>query len=107
MDEGFPGTVEARAWWISWEEGGTSYVELDLEAEMSERQPDEGVEETVVALTNHRYVRWAGCRDYSEELSPATAPSFSSVQARALATAPATSSSSTSNAISSSNEQHD
>lgn len=57
MDEGFPGTVEARVWWIRWEEEGTLYVELEMEAEMSERQP-EGVEETVVALTNHRYVSW-------------------------------------------------
>lgn len=54
-DEGFPGAVEAKAWWTAWEEHGKTIVEVEYEVEMLPEQP-KGVEQTVVALTNHRYV---------------------------------------------------
>lgn len=53
-DEGFPGAVEARVWWLVWEEGTSLIVEIEFEVEMLDDQPA-GVEETVVAMTNHSY----------------------------------------------------
>lgn len=54
-EEGFPGTIEVRAWMYpeSVKDGGMDKTSLEIEYE-AELVGDE-VEETVVALTNHRY----------------------------------------------------
>lgn len=53
-DEGFPGHVLASAWWFAREVDGKAVVEVEYEAQMPHDQPA-GVEETVVAMTNHSY----------------------------------------------------
>lgn len=51
-DEGFPGTLECRVWYYTVVEASVSILEIEYEAEFT------GTEcgETIVALTNHRYV---------------------------------------------------
>lgn len=64
-EEGFPGTVELRVWYTAGkvEDEGIEKTQLEIEYE-AELVGDE-VEETVVAVTNHRYSqsasrpRWA------------------------------------------------
>lgn len=64
-EEGFPGTVELRVWYTAGkvEDEGVEKTQLEIEYE-AELVGDE-VEETVVAVTNHRYSqsasrpRWA------------------------------------------------
>jgi len=53
-DEGYPGTVELRVWYISSsvKDGGVEKTQLEIEYEV-ELVGDE-VDETVVAVTNHR-----------------------------------------------------
>lgn len=54
-DEGFPGTVECKVWYVAskTEHNGQQMTELEIEYEV-ELVGDE-VEETAVAVTNHRY----------------------------------------------------
>lgn len=62
-EEGFPGTVRARLWYSSWEEDGESAgqkvacLETEYEVELIGGAEEE-VEETVVGVTNHRYVHF-------------------------------------------------
>lgn len=51
-EEGFPGTVECRVLYQSRSEEGKTVLEVDYEVELV---GDDGCEETVVSLTNHRY----------------------------------------------------
>ncbi|KAI9652434.1 MAG: hypothetical protein M1831_006777 [Alyxoria varia] len=54
-EEGFPGRVELRVWYTVFEESqGRVVLEAEYEAEMVGEQ-EQGVEETVVAVTNHTY----------------------------------------------------
>ncbi|KAF1984145.1 galactose mutarotase-like protein [Aulographum hederae CBS 113979] len=56
-EEGFPGTVEVRVWYIASKEtdkDGKEITQLEVEYE-AEMVGDENPEETVVALTNHSY----------------------------------------------------
>lgn len=57
-DEGFPGAVEVRVWYFpeTVRDGGVEKTSLELEYEV-EMVGDaaEGVEETAVSVTNHRY----------------------------------------------------
>ena len=50
-DEGFPGTVEARVWYVAWMEEGKTVLEVEYEVEFV----GDECEETVVGVTNHRY----------------------------------------------------
>ena len=57
-EEGFPGTVEAKVWYIGWEEeeaGDGKAVCLEMEYEVSFCGDGPEGEETIVGLTNHRY----------------------------------------------------
>jgi aldose 1-epimerase len=57
-EEGYPGTVELRVWYttlVTKHEGNTvTVLEIEYEAEMV---GDEDIEETAVAVTNHRYCK--------------------------------------------------
>jgi len=54
-EEGYPGTVELSVWYIPSieQEGATKMVVLEVEYEAA-LVNDEGIEETAVAVTNHR-----------------------------------------------------
>lgn len=56
-DEGYPGTVEARVWYTAWEEEGKTLLEAEYEVEMV----GDEVDETVVGVTNHRYIARISC----------------------------------------------
>jgi aldose 1-epimerase len=49
-DEGYPGTVEAKVWYIPYEEDGKTILEMEYEAKLV----GDEVEETVINMTNHR-----------------------------------------------------
>lgn len=51
-EEGFPGTVECRVLYRDRSEEGRTVLEVDYEVELI---GDDGCEETIVSLTNHRY----------------------------------------------------
>ncbi|MCJ1393421.1 hypothetical protein MMC18_006295 [Xylographa bjoerkii] len=50
-EEGFPGTVEARVWYVAGMEDGKTVLDVEYEVELV----GDEVEETVVGVTNHRY----------------------------------------------------
>ena len=69
-EEGFPGTVELRVWYITrteQEQGREVYVlEVEYEAELV---GEEDVQETAVAVTNHSYFNlWSGQRSKGQKL---------------------------------------
>jgi len=56
-EEGFPGAVECRVWYATSEEKGTVILDVEYEVEMvGKESEEEGIYETVVAVTNHRLV---------------------------------------------------
>ena len=56
-EEGFPGAVECRVWYATSEERGTVILDVEYEVEMvGKESEEEGIYETVVAVTNHRLV---------------------------------------------------
>jgi aldose 1-epimerase len=67
-EEGYPGTVELRTWYIAGlvKDEGVEKTSLEIEYEV-ELVGDE-VEETAVAVTNHRYVRIADQRTHMSVL---------------------------------------
>jgi len=52
-EEGFPGTIEARVWYVAGMEEGKTVLEVEYEVELV----GDECEETVVGMTNHRYNR--------------------------------------------------
>lgn len=54
-EEGFPGTVECRVLYSDRSEEGKTVLEVDYEVELI---GDDGCEETIVSLTNHRYANY-------------------------------------------------
>jgi aldose 1-epimerase len=56
-EEGFPGTVELRLWYIASIEKVDGVEKTSLEIEYEVELVGDEVEETVVAVTNHRYVK--------------------------------------------------
>ena len=52
-EEGYPGTVEARVWYVAAMEEGKTVLEVEYEAELV----GDECEETVVGMTNHRYLQ--------------------------------------------------
>lgn len=54
-EEGFPGTVECRVLYRDRSEEGKTVLEVDYEVELI---GDDGCEETIVSLTNHRYANY-------------------------------------------------
>lgn len=54
-DEGFPGTVEMRLWYYPGVEDDNGKLKTTLEIEYEAELIGEGVDETVVSLTNHRF----------------------------------------------------
>ena len=50
-EEGFPGTVEARVWYVAGMEKGKTVLDVEYEVELV----GDECEETVVGVTNHRY----------------------------------------------------
>lgn len=57
-EEGFPGTVECRVLYKERSEEGRTVLEVDYEVELI---GDDGCEETIVSLTNHRYPIYPSC----------------------------------------------
>jgi aldose 1-epimerase len=57
-DEGFPGTVELRLWYVPSIEKVDGVEKTSLEIEYEVELVGDEVEETVVAVTNHRYAIW-------------------------------------------------
>ena len=55
-EEGFPGTVEMRLWYIASIEKIDGVEKTSLEIEYEVELVGDEVEETVIALTNHRCV---------------------------------------------------
>ena len=55
-EEGFPGTVEMRLWYMPSIEKIDGVEKTSLEIEYEAELVGDEVEETVIALTNHRYV---------------------------------------------------
>jgi aldose 1-epimerase len=53
-EEGYPGTVELRIWYIAWEEKEGGMAKVCLEAEYEVEMVGDECEETVVGITNHR-----------------------------------------------------
>ena len=51
-DEGFPGTVECRVWYTTWEEKEDQILVLEMEYEVE--LIGEECEETIAGVTNHR-----------------------------------------------------
>ena len=54
LDEGFPGTVEMRLWYYPGVQIDNGIEKTTLEIEYEAELVGEGVDETVVSLTNHR-----------------------------------------------------
>jgi aldose 1-epimerase len=54
-DEGYPGTVEVRVWYTAGHEEGKTVLDVEYEVQFV-GAPGEEVEETVVGVTNHRFV---------------------------------------------------
>lgn len=54
-DEGFPGTVEVKVWYIPSLEQDEGVEKTSLEIEYEAELVGDEVEETAVSLTNHRY----------------------------------------------------
>lgn len=57
LDQGFPGTVNARVIYTPYVEGDKAYLEIEYEAELADDSP---VDETVVSLTNHNFFNLSG-----------------------------------------------
>jgi aldose 1-epimerase len=57
LDQGFPGTIDARAIYTPYIEGEKAYLEIEYEAELTDDTP---VDETVVSLTNHNFFNLTG-----------------------------------------------
>ena len=51
-DEGYPGTVKATVWYMTSEEEGRIILDVEYQVEFT----GDEVEETVVGVTNHRYL---------------------------------------------------
>lgn len=54
-EEGFPGTVELRLWYIAYVDKSEGKEKTTLEIEYEAELVGDEVEETAVSLTNHRY----------------------------------------------------
>jgi len=50
-EEGYPGTVEVRVWYVQEKEQGQEVLHIEYEAELV----GDDVAETAVNITNHRY----------------------------------------------------
>lgn len=55
-EEGYPGTVELRVWYASYEIQEDGMSKLVLEAEYEVEMIGEECDETIVGITNHRHV---------------------------------------------------
>src|SRR5271154_4993831 len=55
-EEGFPGTVELRVWYMAWEESQNDRQATCLEVEYEVEMTRNECEETAVGVTNHRHV---------------------------------------------------
>ncbi|KAF2731084.1 aldose 1-epimerase [Polyplosphaeria fusca] len=55
-DEGYPGTVEARVWYVQEKEGQQEVLHIEYEVELI----GDEVEETAVNMTNHSYFNLSG-----------------------------------------------
>jgi aldose 1-epimerase len=55
-EEGYPGTVELRVWYASYEVQEDGVTKLVLEAEYEVEMIGDECEETIVGITNHRHV---------------------------------------------------
>jgi aldose 1-epimerase len=53
-EEGYPGTIELRVWYIAWEGEEDGVPKVYLEAEYEVEMVGDECEETVVGITNHR-----------------------------------------------------
>ena len=53
-EEGYPGTVELRVWYISSKKNDDGVEKTQLEIEYEVELVGDEVEETVVSVTNHR-----------------------------------------------------
>ena len=53
-EEGYPGTIELRVWYIAWEDEEDGVPKVYLEAEYEVEMVGDECEETVVGITNHR-----------------------------------------------------
>ena len=53
-DEGYPGTVECKVWYTAGKEGEKTVLDVEYQVEFVGQE----CEETVVGVTNHRYVRF-------------------------------------------------
>lgn len=56
-EEGFPGTVELKVWYIAGKHQDEGIEKTFLEVEYEVELVGDEVEETVVAVTNHRFVK--------------------------------------------------
>jgi len=56
-DEGFPGTVEAKVYYTGYKETDNGQEKTALEVEYEVELVGDEVEETLVSVTNHRYVK--------------------------------------------------
>ena len=76
-EEGYPGAVQLRVWYSSTTEHDGPGTKLDVEYE-AELVGDDGVEETIVAVTNHRWAispsvrthRLTGCSYFNLACTP-------------------------------------
>jgi aldose 1-epimerase len=53
-EEGYPGTIELRVWYIAWEDEEDGVPKVCLETEYEVEMVGDECEETVVGITNHR-----------------------------------------------------
>jgi aldose 1-epimerase len=53
-EEGYPGTIELRVWYIAWEDEEDGVPKVYLETEYEVEMVGDECEETVVGITNHR-----------------------------------------------------
>lgn len=53
-EEGYPGTVELRVWYTTWEETDNGFTKTCLDAEYEVEMIGHECEETAVSITNHR-----------------------------------------------------
>lgn len=67
-EEGFPGTVEARVWYVAGMEEGKTVLEVEYEVELV----GDECEETVVGITNHRYLPTISCLSCSVSIAAST-----------------------------------
>jgi aldose 1-epimerase len=87
-EEGFPGTVEMRLWYMPSIETIDGVEKTSLEIEYEAELVGDEVEETVIALTNHRYV-FTSARRILDHLAnnslPATSTSPAALRSKAHA----------------------